>query len=90
MASPVVAGVAAVLKSYFPSLKATQIKNILTQSSRPYLGKVRKPGSGELVPFSDLSSSGGEINLKSAVQQALISTGDKSAGGVQMKSKGRA
>ncbi|NND33067.1 MAG: S8 family serine peptidase [Saprospiraceae bacterium] len=89
MASPVVAGVAAVLKSYFPTLKAKQIKDILTQSSRPYLGKVRKPGTGELVPFKSLSTSGGAVNLKSAVMQALITTGNATGAGNQ-KTKGRA
>ena len=89
MASPVVAGVAAVLKSYFPTLKAKQIKDILTQSSRPYLGKVREPGSGNLVPFKNLSRSGGAINLKSAVRQALITTG-KATSPAKQKTKGRA
>jgi hypothetical protein len=86
----VVAGVAAVLKSYFPTLKAKQIKEILTQSSRPYLGKVRKPGTGELIPFKSLSSSGGAINLISAVKQAMITTGQTKPGGATTKPKGRA
>lgn len=77
MASPVVAGVAAVIKSYFPSLKAKELKSILTHSARPYMGKVRKPGSSELVPFKSLSTTGGVINLKSAVMQAMVSTGQE-------------
>jgi len=86
MASPVVAGVAAVLRSYFPDLKAKQIKEIITQSSRPYMGKVRKPGTGELVPFSSLSATGGVINLRTAVMQALITSGKNSSSAT----KGRA
>ncbi|MCB0689106.1 MAG: S8 family peptidase [Saprospiraceae bacterium] len=79
MASPVVAGVAAVIESYFPSLHAKDVKEILTHSARPYLGKVRKPGSTDLVPFKNLSVSGGVVNLKSAVMQALQSTGQGSS-----------
>lgn len=92
MASPVVAGVAAVIKSYFPELKAKEIKEILTHSARPYLGKVRKPGSSELVPFRTLSSTGGVINLKSAVMQAMVSTGkgNPSGGPVTKGGKERA
>ncbi len=77
MASPVVAGVAAVIKSYFPSLTAKKLRQILVQSARPYKGKVKKPGSEVLIPFSELSGSGGVINLKSAVLQAMTTTGQK-------------
>ena len=46
MASPVVAGVAALVKSYYPSLTATQIKKILLESSVKYEDKkVVLPGS---------------------------------------------
>ncbi len=44
MASPVVAGVAAVLRSYFPKLKAEQVKEIIMKSSTPLDIQVKKPG----------------------------------------------
>jgi cell wall-associated protease len=71
MASPSTAGVAALLMSYFPHLTALQVKEILTKSSRKFDNlKVQKPGSKELVPFSELSSSGGLVNAYEAVKMA--------------------
>ncbi|MBO3699780.1 S8 family peptidase [Roseivirga sp. E12] len=71
MASPVTAGVAAMLLSYFPDLKAEQVKDILIRSSRSLDGlRVPTPGSGEEVKFSDLSVSGGIINAAEAVKLA--------------------
>ncbi|OGX88799.1 peptidase S8 [Hymenobacter lapidarius] len=70
MAAPVVAGVAAVLKSYFPQLTALQIKQIILQSAVPYHTKVNKPGTQKLVDFATLSKSGGIVNLYEAVKLA--------------------
>ena len=71
MASPVTAGVAALLLSYFPHLKPGKIKDILIQSVRSIDGeKVKKPGSGEEVDFAELSVSGGIINAAEAVKLA--------------------
>ena len=71
MASPVTAGVAALLLSYFPDLKAEQVKDILMKSSRSLDGlNVSKPGSGEQVRFSELSVSGGIVNAAEAVKLA--------------------
>jgi len=70
MASPVTAGVAALLLSYFPDLKAEQIKDILMKSVRGVEVKVNEPGTGEEVKFSNLSVSGGIINAYEAVKMA--------------------
>ena len=70
MASPVVAGVAAVLMSYFPSLSAVQVKEIIMSSAVKNAQKVKLPGSGELVPFSSLSVTGGVINVEKACNKA--------------------
>jgi cell wall-associated protease len=67
MATPVVAGVAALLWSYFPELSAAELKNILLLSSFKPNNLVKKPGSGEMIPFSSLSQSGGIVNAKEAV-----------------------
>jgi len=79
MASPVVAGVATVLRSYFPSLKASQIKDIIMNSAVPVDLKVKKPGdkSGDLVDFKTLSVQGGVVNLYNAVQLAKQTKGKK-------------
>jgi subtilisin family serine protease len=77
MASPVVAGVAAVLRSYFPTLKAEQVKSIIMESSTPHNLKVKKPGTDEIVDFSSLSVSGGVVNMKNAVAKAAMTKGKK-------------
>lgn len=79
MAAPVVAGVAAVLRSYFPSLKASQVKEIIMESAIPVDLQVKKPGdsSGGLVDFKTLSVQGGAINLHNAVQMAKQTKGKK-------------
>ncbi len=73
MAAPVVAGVASVLKSYYPELTAKQIKKILVESSRKEYkdNKVIRPGTkDELVEFDELTRSGGIVNLYEAVKMA--------------------
>ncbi len=92
MAAPVVAGVAAIVRSHFPDLKAKEVKEILTQSARPYQGMVKKPGTLELVSFSELSTTGGMINAKKAIELVLKKRGTtalpKSTSG--QKPRGRA
>ena len=73
MATPVACGVAAVLKSYYPTLTPIQIKKILIKSSnKAYKGlKVIKPGTkDELVKFEKLGKNGGIVNLYEAVKMA--------------------
>lgn len=72
MATPVTAGVAAVLKSYFPNLSAEQIKKIILDSSNKSQKdtQVRRPGSKEKVSFSELCNTGGVVDLYEAVKMA--------------------
>jgi subtilisin family serine protease len=71
MASPTVAGVAALIMSYFPELSAQDVKDILIKSVRKFDGlKVQEPGDKKEVDFSQLSSSGGLINAFEAVKLA--------------------
>ena len=77
MASPMVAGLAAVLRSYFPTLTARQVKEILANSSDKRDIKVIKPGSDEEVHFSELSTSDGMVNGYNAVKLAEKTKGKK-------------
>ena len=79
MATPIVTGVAAILRSYYPSLSAKQVKTILEKSvyvpaaSAPCL----LPGNSSIsTPFSRLSKTGGIVNAYNAVVLAN-STGNK-------------
>jgi subtilisin family serine protease len=74
MASPVTAGVAAVLKSYFPKLTAADLKRIIMQSAQVHHTKVFTPGSDKEVDFSTLSVTGGVVDLYEAVKLAQKAT----------------
>lgn len=80
MASPAVAGVAAVLRSYFPELTAVQVKEIIMSTATPIKTKVYKPGTKELVDFTELSVTGGYVNTYEAVKKAQSVKGKKKAG----------
>ncbi|WP_442795608.1 S8 family peptidase [Pelobium manganitolerans] len=72
MASPVVSGIAALIRSYYPSLSATQVKQIIMDSSvkvnHPVTVMVdEKPTQ---INFSDLSISGGVANAYEALKMA--------------------
>lgn len=70
MASPVVAGIAATLRSYYPTLSAKQVKEIIMASTLPIEAKVKRPGDQSLVSASEISVTGGVVNLYEAVKLA--------------------
>jgi subtilisin family serine protease len=70
MASPVVAGVAALLRSYYPALTAEQVKSIIMESAIIVNEEVNMPGSDEMVKLSEISKTGGVINVVEAVKLA--------------------
>jgi cell wall-associated protease len=77
MATPVVAGVAALLLEYYPKLSAVQVKDILLRSVTPLRGKwVYKPGSKEKVDFGALCVSGGVVNAYKALELAATMQGN--------------
>ena len=72
MASPAAAGVAALVRSYFPELKATEVKTVLMKTVVPYKKKVLKPGARRIkVKVSELCISGGFINANNAVKELI-------------------
>ncbi|GAB3537900.1 S8 family peptidase [Pontibacter brevis] len=70
MASPVVAGLAAVIKSYYPHLSATQIKSVIERSVTKITEPVMAPGTGERVAMTELSRTGGIVNAYEALKLA--------------------
>lgn len=71
MASPAVAGVAALVRSYYPSLSANQVKNIIIQSGVLFTGDVIVPGTqGEKKNFLELSKEGRLLNAYNALRLA--------------------
>jgi subtilisin family serine protease len=76
MASPVVAGLAAFIMSYYPTLSATQVKTIIEKSSKDPGTEVKNPGNEEMVKLSELSRSGGIINAYEAMKLAAVTKGE--------------
>ncbi|GAB4127479.1 MAG: S8 family peptidase [Raineya sp.] len=72
MAAPVTSGVAAILMSYYPTLTAAQVKDILMKSSIKYSQNINKPGERDNTDtkLSDLCITGGIINAYEAVKMA--------------------
>lgn len=84
MAAPSAAGVAALIRSYYPKLSASQVKHILMNSGTLITLEVIKPGSqsrenptGEKVPFSELSVSGRVVNAYNALKMANLMVNGK-------------
>jgi cell wall-associated protease len=77
MACPVVAGTAALLLEYFPTLSARQIKNIIEQSSTLLEEEVNKPGTTDKVNLGSLSKTGGLLNAYAAVKLASTIKGER-------------
>ncbi len=72
LASPVVAGIAALLRSYFPKLTAVEVIDIIKNSGTTITEKVNKPGSNtEKVYLSELCDSGRIVNAAAAVKMAI-------------------
>jgi cell wall-associated protease len=71
-ASPIVAGLAALVLEYYPKLSAKQLKQVILQSATPVSTIVVKPGDkeGAKVAFSTLSKTGGIVNAYKALQIA--------------------
>lgn len=74
MAAPVVTGLAALIKSYFPKLSAVQIKQIIEKSAVKIETPVNKPGTDEQISMSRLCRTGGIVNAYNAIKLAEITT----------------
>lgn len=77
MASPVVAGLAALILEYYPQFTPQQVKAVIEQSAVPFTADVTNPETGKKVKLSDLSKTGGVVNAYTAVLMAdeLAKTG---------------
>jgi len=68
MASPAVAGIAALIRSQYPNLTAAQVKQIIIDSGLPLTTKVIVGGDANNVkPFSELSKTGRIANAYNAL-----------------------
>ena len=86
MASPVVAGVAALILEYYPNLSAEQVKYVIEKSSVKPDVKVKVPGGDTEVDMSDLSTTGGVLNAYEAVKLASTLKGERKTDNIKTKS----
>ncbi|SHI68501.1 Subtilase family protein [Mesonia phycicola] len=71
MASPAVAGVAAIIRSYYPKLSAAEVKEVIMKSGLATPQEVIVGGDADNVkPFAQLSVSGKMVNLYNALIMA--------------------
>ena len=70
MASPNAAGVAALIRSYYPKLTASQVKHILMDSGTPISEKVIVDESKKEMPFANTCVSGKIVNAYNALLMA--------------------
>lgn len=71
MAAPNVAGVAALIRSYYPKLSASQVKHILMESGIAIENNVVVGGKlNDVRPFNELSKTGKIVNAYNAILMA--------------------
>ena len=75
MACPMVSGVAAMLKSYFPEMTMKEIKEVILSTATSYKGVMQVlPGNSPedaQVDFATMSVTGGVVNVYAAVKECL-------------------
>lgn len=91
MASPVVAGLAALILEYYPQFTPQQVKAIIEKSAVPFTDPITDPSTGEKGKFADLSRTGGLVNAYEAVvmADALAKGGKAKTEGQKIKVDGK-
>lgn len=77
MACPVVAGTAALLLEYYPTLSAAQLKYAIEKSATAPDMDVNIPGTDEKTKLSELSKTGGLLNAYEAIKIASTLKGER-------------
>lgn len=87
MSSPVVTGIAALIRSYYPALSAKQVKYAIEKSAENLTGEtpVTVPGSERNVLLNELCKTGGFVNADAALE--LASTLKPEATEIKKKNK---
>jgi cell wall-associated protease len=89
MAAPVVTGIAALIRSYYPGLSAEQVKYAIEKSAENLIdtAAVTIPGTNRHASMSELCSSGGFVNAYTALELASTLKPDASANDNNKKNK---
>lgn len=90
MAAPIVSHIAAMIRSYFPSLSAVEVKKIIKQSVwKPNEQDISYdiPQKEETKSLAEIASAGGIVNAAKAIQIASIYNSQKASNKSKYKSK---
>ncbi|UAY53167.1 S8 family serine peptidase [Ferruginibacter albus] len=90
MAAPVVAGIAALVLEYYPTLTAQQLKYVIEKSAVKPAEKVDIPGTDSLVNLSDISKTGGIVNAYEAIKLAATLKGERNSATAPVTTKPKA
>jgi subtilisin family serine protease len=71
MACPATAGVAAMVRGYFPELTAEQVRDVLMKTTVPYKKKIIIPGTKTKAKLNTISITGGFVNAEKAFSYLL-------------------
>ncbi len=74
MACPVVAGIAALVLEYYPTLTAQQLKSIIEKSAVVAKTDVSIPGTSDKISLAELSRTGAVANAYEAIKMAAAMT----------------
>ncbi len=74
MACPVVAGIAALVLEYYPTLTAQQLKSIIEKSAIVAKTDVNIPGTSDKINLAELSRTGAVANAYEAIKMAAAMT----------------
>jgi subtilisin family serine protease len=74
MACPVVAGIAALVLEYYPTLTAQQLKSIIEKSAVVAKTDVNIPGTSNKISLAELSRTGAVANAYEAIKMAASMT----------------
>ncbi len=74
MACPVVAGIAALVLEYYPTLTAQQLKSIIEKSAVVAKTDVNIPGTSDKISLAELSRTGAVANAYEAIKMAAAMT----------------
>lgn len=77
MASPVVAGLAAFILSYYPELSAEQVKYCIEKGAQNPNMEVVKPGTTTKEDFANFSRTGGLLNAYESIKIAATLKGER-------------
>jgi cell wall-associated protease len=77
MACPVVAGTAALILGYYPTLTAAQLKYVIEKSAQSPGEDVTIPGTSDKTPLSEISKTGGLLNAYDAIKLASTLKGER-------------